>query len=112
MRLDLIIIFTRTFFLIQFVYFDRGHREEDPPDPIPNSEVKLLIADDTAERWESRSLRAFFCLFQSARKSLADFFCLKSFVLHLAVPFVYSQIIKHQKERNKKFVELLAHNRR
>ena len=64
MRLGLIIVsITGTFFLMQFVYYARGHRGEDPPDPIPNSEVKLPIADDTACWWESRSLRAFFCPF-------------------------------------------------
>ena len=30
--------------------------EEVPPVPIPNTVVKLLSADDTATRWESRSL--------------------------------------------------------
>ena len=68
MRLGLIIVSnSRTFFLIQFVYFARGHRGEDPPDPIPNSEVKLPIADDTACWWESRSLRAFFLPISSVR---------------------------------------------
>ena len=75
MRLGLIIVSnSRTFFLIQFVYFARGHRGEDPPDPIPNSEVKLPIADDTACWWESRSLRAFFCPFHPS-VSRTDFFC-------------------------------------
>ena len=35
----------------QYIYspkFLGGHREEGTPDPIPNSEVKLFIADDTA----------------------------------------------------------------
>ena len=75
MRLGLIIVsITGTFFLIQFVYYARGHRGEDPPDPIPNSEVKLPIADDTACWWESRSLRAFFCPFHPL-VIRADFFC-------------------------------------
>ena len=35
--------------------FFGGHRGEGTPDPIPNSEVKLSIADDTASLlWESR----------------------------------------------------------
>jgi hypothetical protein len=34
-----------------------GHSEEDPPVPIPNTEVKLFSADGTAREtvWESRS---------------------------------------------------------
>ena len=34
-----------------------GHSEEDPPVPIPNTEVKLFSADGTAWEtvWESRS---------------------------------------------------------
>ena len=37
--------------------FSGGYCEEATPDPIPNSEVKLLCADGTAWRsvWESRS---------------------------------------------------------
>ena len=78
MRLGLIIVsITGTFFLIQFVYYARGHRGEDPPDPIPNSEVKLPIADDTACWWESRSLRAFFLPISSARDSSGFFLLLE-----------------------------------
>ena len=35
-----------------------GSIEEDPPDPIPNSDVKLFGANGTAREavWESRSL--------------------------------------------------------
>ena len=37
--------------------FFGGHSEEDPPVPIPNTEVKLFSADGTAweTMWESRS---------------------------------------------------------
>ena len=37
--------------------FIGGHSEEDPPVPIPNTEVKLFCADGTAwvTVWESRS---------------------------------------------------------
>ena len=37
--------------------FIGGHSEEDPPVPIPNTEVKLFSADGTAwvTVWESRS---------------------------------------------------------
>ena len=37
--------------------FFGGHSEEDPPVPIPNTEVKLFCADGTAWEtvWESRS---------------------------------------------------------
>ena len=37
--------------------FFGGHSEEDPPVPIPNTEVKLFSADGTAWEtvWESRS---------------------------------------------------------
>ena len=40
-----------------------GVLEEATPDPIPNSEVKLLGADGTAREavWESRTLPGFFC---------------------------------------------------
>jgi hypothetical protein len=39
-----------------------GVFEEATPDPIPNSEVKLLGADGTAREavWESRTLPGFF----------------------------------------------------
>ena len=37
-----------------------GHSGEVIPVPIPNTEVKLSYADDTAEKWESRKLLAFF----------------------------------------------------
>ena len=42
--------------------FSGGDIEEVPPDPIPNSEVKLFGADGTATvtLWESRSLPDFF----------------------------------------------------
>ena len=41
--------------------FSGGDIEEVPPDPIPNSEVKLFGADGTATvtLWESRSLPEF-----------------------------------------------------
>ena len=41
--------------------FSGGDIEEVPPDPIPNSEVKLFGADGTALAtvWESRSLPEF-----------------------------------------------------
>ena len=40
-----------------FTDFFGGHSEEDPPVPIPNTEVKLFSADGTAWEtvWESRS---------------------------------------------------------
>ena len=31
-----------------------GHSGEEIPVPIPNTEVKLSYADDTAAKWESR----------------------------------------------------------
>ena len=37
-----------------------GHSGEEIPVPIPNTEVKLSYADDTAEKWESRKLPGFF----------------------------------------------------
>ena len=42
--------------------FFGGHSEEDPPVPIPNTEVKLFSADGTAweTMWESRSPPIFF----------------------------------------------------
>ena len=44
--------------------FSGGDIEEVPPDPIPNSEVKLFGADGTATvtLWESRSLPEFFLI--------------------------------------------------
>ena len=65
------------------IKFLGDHRGEDPPDPIPNSEVKLAIADGTARvtLWESRSSPGiqfrkspplagfFFVLFQPALRS-------------------------------------------
>ena len=38
--------------------FSGGYRERETPVPIPNTEVKLLIADGTARvtMWESRTL--------------------------------------------------------
>ncbi len=40
------------------------HNKEDTPGYIPNPEVKLFCADDTAllPRWESRSSPGFFIL--------------------------------------------------
>ena len=37
--------------------FYGGHSKEDPPVPIPNTEVKLFCADGTARAtvWESRT---------------------------------------------------------
>jgi hypothetical protein len=42
---------------LSFKYFFGDHSEEDPPVPIPNTEVKLFSADGTAwvTMWESRS---------------------------------------------------------
>ena len=42
-------------------FFLRARSGVDPPDPIPNSEVKHASADDTwgAAPWESRSVRGF-----------------------------------------------------
>ena len=37
-----------------------GHSGEVIPVPIPNTEVKLSYADDTAFWWESRKLPGFF----------------------------------------------------
>ena len=37
-----------------------GHSGEVIPVPIPNTEVKLSYADDTAFWWESRKLLGFF----------------------------------------------------
>ncbi len=39
-----------------------GHDGEEIPVPIPNTEVKLPRADDSAARCESRQLLAFFIL--------------------------------------------------
>ena len=42
--------------LLEFQRFLGDHSEEDPPVPIPNTEVKLLSPDGTARAtaWESR----------------------------------------------------------
>ncbi len=51
-------------FLISLVAhrFFGGHSKEDPPVPIPNTEVKLFCADGTAwvTVWESRSPPIFY----------------------------------------------------
>ena len=41
----------------EYKRFYGGHSKEDPPVPIPNTEVKLFCADGTARAtvWESRS---------------------------------------------------------
>ncbi len=66
------------------------HREAGTPDPIPNSEVKLFIAHDTAYfMWESRPMPAFFSapvensrgLFACMRIDLAKESALKGMVL-------------------------------
>ena len=43
---------------LKSLQFSGGYNEEDTPVPIPNTEVKLLSADDTwmETSWESRSL--------------------------------------------------------
>ena len=35
---------------LSIIYFLGAHREAGTPDPIPNSAVKLFVADDTAYR--------------------------------------------------------------
>ena len=55
-----------------------GHSGEVIPVPIPNTEVKLSYADDTAFWWESRKLPGFFlsfCIFWAFFDAL--FFCAK-----------------------------------
>ena len=59
-----------------------GHSGEVIPVPIPNTEVKLSYADDTAFWWESRKLPGFFYLIFlsiSAWKFPSTFFCLLGF---------------------------------
>jgi hypothetical protein len=48
--------------LISLIQISGGFRGKAPPDPIPNSEVKLAIADGTARVtvWESRTLPDYF----------------------------------------------------
>ena len=41
-----------------------GHSGEAIPVPIPNTEVKLSNADDTAAKWESRKLPGFFFTYE------------------------------------------------
>ena len=48
--------FKRCFLYVITKEFSGGNREGEIPDPIPNSEVKPLIADGNHARvWESRS---------------------------------------------------------
>lgn len=56
--------------------FFGGHSEEDPPVPIPNTEVKLLSADGTAWEtvWESRSLPILFPYIPDQSILVGDFF--------------------------------------
>ncbi len=51
-----------------------GDSEEVPPDPIPNSEVKLFSADGTAREtwWESRTSPGF--IFPRAHGNMGPFF--------------------------------------
>ena len=44
------------------------------PVPVPNTEVKHPFADDTAERWESRTLPAFFLPAEPPRNHSGAFF--------------------------------------
>ena len=55
-----------------------GHSGEVIPVPIPNTEVKLSYADDTAAKWESRQLPGFFYFKVSLR--VEAFFVLKAFI--------------------------------
>ncbi len=47
-----------------------GHSGEVIPVPIPNTEVKLSYADDTAFWWESRKLPGFFLFILSVTNAL------------------------------------------
>ena len=70
--------------------FIGGHSEEDPPVPIPNTEVKLFSADGTAwvTVWESRSSPIFFAnpLLSLAQQGVSSFISFSSFILPLAGP--------------------------
>ena len=48
--------------LVIFLNVSGGYGKEDPPVPIPNTEVKLFSADGTAwaSVWESRTLPELF----------------------------------------------------
>ena len=57
--LKCIVFFFTCFFVLRkqvliLLIMPGGHSGEEIPVPIPNTEVKLSNADDTAERWESR----------------------------------------------------------
>ena len=62
----------------EYKRFYGGHSKEDPPVPIPNTEVKLFSADGTARAtvWESRSSPYFYTNPQSTEMLVGDFFCL------------------------------------
>jgi hypothetical protein len=47
--------------IVEYIAYFGDHSEEDPPVPIPNTEVKLFSADGTAwvTMWESRSSPSF-----------------------------------------------------
>ena len=49
-----------------------GHSGEAIPVPIPNTEVKLSNADDTAAKWESRKLPGFFFTYELQRSLVAE----------------------------------------
>ena len=60
------------------ITFYGGHSKEDPPVPIPNTEVKLFSADGTARAtvWESRSPPFLYINPQSALMLVGGFvFC-------------------------------------
>ena len=57
-----------------------GHSGEVIPVPIPNTEVKLSSADDTAEKWESRKLPGFFLFKKKPAQDICWAACAENWV--------------------------------
>ncbi len=72
---------------ISHTKFYGGHSKEDPPVPIPNTEVKLFSADGTARAtvWESRSSPYLYTNPQSTEMLVGDFFMSDSLTRPLVI---------------------------
>ena len=72
------------------IKFYGGHSKEDPPVPIPNTEVKLFSADGTARAtvWESRSSPYFYTKSPNQRNLIGAFVFLYLLICHTFSRFI------------------------
>ena len=65
--LSFLFISSLSFLIFGLFILSGDHSEEETPVPIPNTEVKLFYADDTASRSRGKvgSCQAFFFIFSS-----------------------------------------------